>query len=145
MCALWVPLPDSDFYDVDDETGETRNHDTVPLGGFGRLVDAFDKALRRSPRAQVLRGAAGEVVSVRYAEGVGERQRAAGDGSSERPSVLLQTRSGDTIRAGAAIVTVPLGVLQNKGSPRFVPPLPSRKRDALARLTVGALNEIVMR
>lgn len=48
-----------------------------------------------------------------------------------------------TVRAGKAIVTVPLGVLQ-AGSLRFVPDLPAPMRDAIGGLSMGALTKIAV-
>lgn len=43
--------------------------------------------------------------------------------------------------AEAALVTVPLGVLK-AGSISFLPPLPQRKQDAIARMGFGILNKV---
>jgi monoamine oxidase len=48
------------------------------------------------------------------------------------------------LTARAALVTLPLGVLQ-AGTVRFVPALPRAKRDAIARLAMGRVVKIVVR
>jgi monoamine oxidase len=57
--------------------------------------------------------------------------------------VRAQTAAG-MIRAGAAIVTVPVGVLQVEGI-RFTPGLPPETRAALDGLGMGALTKIALR
>ena len=53
------------------------------------------------------------------------------------------------VRAQAALVTVPLGVLQarpsTRGALRFVPPLPAHKRRAIAQLAMGNVVKVVVR
>ncbi|HEX8663307.1 MAG TPA: NAD(P)/FAD-dependent oxidoreductase [Beijerinckiaceae bacterium] len=57
--------------------------------------------------------------------------------------VALDTSQG-TLRAGAAIVTVPVGVLK-AGGLRFVPDLPAATRDALDGLGMGAYTKIALK
>ena len=57
--------------------------------------------------------------------------------------VALDTPAG-TVRAGAAIVTVPVGVLK-AGGLRFVPDLPAATRDALDGLGMGAYTKIALK
>ena len=57
--------------------------------------------------------------------------------------VRVVTKSG-VIGARAAIVTLPVGVLQ-KGSVRFTPELPQRTRDGLAGLGMGALTKVALK
>lgn len=57
--------------------------------------------------------------------------------------VEAETSSG-TIRARAAIITVPVGVLKS-GAIRFVPELPASTQDALAGIGMGALTKIALR
>jgi monoamine oxidase len=59
------------------------------------------------------------------------------------PGVAVTSPSG-TLRAGACIVTVPVGVLK-AGTIRFVPELPAATRDALAGLHMGALTKIALK
>lgn len=49
-----------------------------------------------------------------------------------------------TFEGDAAIITLPLGVLQS-GSVEFSPPLPQNKSDALRGLGMGILNKLVLR
>ena len=57
--------------------------------------------------------------------------------------VRLETNQ-DTVEADAAIITVPLGVLQS-GAVTFSPPLPERKRAAIRTLRMGVLDKLVLR
>ncbi len=57
--------------------------------------------------------------------------------------VAAETSAG-TIRARAAIITVPVGVL-NSGAIRFVPDLPAGAKGALAGIGMGALTKIALR
>jgi monoamine oxidase len=59
------------------------------------------------------------------------------------PDVLIATTAG-TVRAGAAIVTVPVGVLK-AGRIRFTPELPGRTEGALDGLGMGAYTKIALR
>lgn len=59
------------------------------------------------------------------------------------PGVSLETATG-TIRARAAIVTVPINVLK-AGGIRFIPELPAPTRDALDGLGMGALTKIALK
>lgn len=59
------------------------------------------------------------------------------------PGVRVETASG-TISARAAIVTVPVGVLQ-KGGVAFTPRLPGPIQRALDGLTMGALSKIALK
>lgn len=61
----------------------------------------------------------------------------------EGPSVAVTTPSG-TLRAGACILTVPVGVLK-AGGIRFSPALPARQRDALDGIGMGALTKIALK
>jgi monoamine oxidase len=53
------------------------------------------------------------------------------------------------VRARAALITLPLGVLQAapraRGAIRFVPPLPRTKRQAIERLAMGNVVKVVLR
>ncbi len=57
--------------------------------------------------------------------------------------VRIRTGQGD-FEADGAIVTLPLGVLKG-GEVEFDPPLPKRKRRAIERLEMGALDKVVLR
>ncbi len=63
-------------------------------------------------------------------------------------ALRLVTTSGAHVRARAAIVTVPLGVLQaspaKAGGLQFDPPLDDAKRSALAGLAMGYVSRIVL-
>lgn len=55
--------------------------------------------------------------------------------------VEVQTDS-HCLRADAAVVTVPLGVLKAADGLRFSPPLPARKRGAIKRIGFGSMNKV---
>lgn len=57
--------------------------------------------------------------------------------------VRVHTRQG-VFTADALVCTLPLGVLKG-GSVRFEPPLPPGHRAAIARLSMGALDKVVLR
>jgi monoamine oxidase len=57
--------------------------------------------------------------------------------------VVESTEPGDVIPARRAIVTLPLGVLQN-GSVEFDPPLPESKLEAIHGLKAGVLNKLAL-
>lgn len=59
------------------------------------------------------------------------------------PVVELATAQG-AVRAGAAIVTVPVGVVKS-GAIRFIPELPAETQDALDGLGMGAYTKIALK
>lgn len=93
--------------------------DYTTRDGYGALVAAFgrDLPVSLSVLAQTIRW---------------------GDGGVE-----AETSAG-TIRARAAIITVPVGVLKS-GAIRFVPELPATTQTALAGIGMGALTKIALR
>jgi monoamine oxidase len=102
-----------------DEGAELRGGDQLLPAGYARLFSAFrqaDETLFSTP-----------VRSITYGDG----------------GVNLTTDAG-MISADAAIVTIPLGVLQ-RGEPAFDPPLPERHVLAIRRLGMGTLNKIYLR
>lgn len=99
--------------------GETAGNDALVPAGMGALV-----------------GSLGTGVTVELNTAV----RTVHHNDSE---VALVTASGER-RAGWAIVTVPLGVLQ-AGTITFDPPLPAAKTAALGRLGMGLLDKVVLR
>ena len=103
------------FYDDVEFAG--GNH--FPDGGYRRLVGAM---------AAGLDVRSGEVVSrVEYGE----------------HGIEISTSRG-SYAGSAAVVTVPLGVLQS-GAIAFDPPLPAAKASAIARLDMGNFEKIVLR
>ena len=58
------------------------------------------------------------------------------------PQVRIETSRG-TVTADRALVTVPLGVLK-AAAITFDPPLPAPKRNAIARLGFGLLNNCLL-
>ncbi|MEV6771226.1 FAD-dependent oxidoreductase [Nocardia sp. NPDC051030] len=62
-------------------------------------------------------------------------------GDPTRP--VRVTTSAGVVEADKVLVTVPLGVLK-AGEPRFDPPLPELKRQAVDRLGFGTLNKIAL-
>lgn len=61
-----------------------------------------------------------------------------------RRRVTATLRDGTTLTAAAAIVTVPLGVLQ-RGGVTFDPPLPAAAHEALHRIGIGLVEKTVLR
>jgi monoamine oxidase len=57
--------------------------------------------------------------------------------------VRVETTNGGHFDADAAIITLPLGVLQSRAV-RFDPELPARKRDAIQRLGFGLLDKVIL-
>ena len=54
------------------------------------------------------------------------------------------TLAEESIEAGRALVTVPLGVLRSRAL-AFDPPLPREKQDAIDQLRMGLLNKVYLR
>lgn len=102
-----------------DEGAALRGGDQLLPSGYAGLLSAFTAADETH--------FATPVRSIRYGAG----------------GVDLVTDSG-TIPADAAIVTIPLGVLQ-RGEPAFDPVLPDIHTKAIARLGMGTLNKIYLR
>ncbi len=61
-----------------------------------------------------------------------------------RAGATVKTTSGETLQADAAVITLPLGVLQAR-SVRFSPTLPARKIEALRGLKMGPVMKLVYR
>lgn len=89
-----------------------------------------------------------------FVDGVGALVDHLAEGLDVRLSAIVRKISlgNDSVRvstdmadfdADAAIVTLPLGVLKN-GDIRFDPPLPDRKKQAIARLGMGALTKVIL-
>ena len=58
-------------------------------------------------------------------------------------AVRIRCRDGLALTASHAIVCVPLGVLK-RGGPRFSPPLPAERLDAIERLGFGRYEKVVL-
>jgi monoamine oxidase len=111
-----------------DAEGQTSRQ-FRPLGGYGRLLRTLHGALDPR-RVRVLLGT--PVHAIRR-----------GDGAVD----VDATSAGDApvaVRARAAIVTLPVGVLQSP-VPAFEPPLPLVAHDALAQLVMGPVVKLVLR
>ncbi|MDB5028479.1 MAG: amine oxidase, partial [Candidatus Eremiobacteraeota bacterium] len=107
--------------------GQTA-HQFRPLGGYARLLRALHGAL--DPAHAHVRLATPAHVLRRDRDGV---------------TVEAMTATGEPLelRARAAIVTLPIGVLKRDGV-RFEPALPPRTREALARLVMGPVTKLVL-
>ena len=103
-----------------DESAEFSGPDTFFPQGFGQIT------------AMLARG-----LDVRLGARVEDIAR-------EAEELRLTLAGGDSLKAAAAIVTVPLGVLQ-KGALRFAAPLSDAKRRAIAGLRMGLLNKCWLR
>jgi monoamine oxidase len=111
-----------------DPEGQTSRQ-FRPLGGYARLLRTLHGALDPQ-RVRVLLGT--PVHAIRR-----------GDGAVD----VDATSAGDApvaVRARAAIVTLPVGVLQSP-VPAFEPPLTLVARDALAQLVMGPVVKLVLR
>jgi monoamine oxidase len=98
-----------------------------PIGGYGPLVDHLLRALDSSR------------VSIHFGTIVDEIAWQKG-GVCVKATSLGKPR---TFRAGAAIVTLPLGILQHEHVV-FDPPLPRARREALDLLAMGAVCRVQM-
>ncbi|MEA2688458.1 MAG: hypothetical protein QOD51_1065 [Candidatus Eremiobacteraeota bacterium] len=110
------------------ESGQTAEQ-FRPLGGYAHLLRTLLGALDPA------------LVHVRLATPV-HAVRRDGDGVV----IDAMTSAGDPleVRARAAIVTLPAGVL-NANAVRFEPELPRAMRDALARIVMGPVTKLVLR
>jgi monoamine oxidase len=121
------------------EASEAEGGDATqrPLDGYDRLLHFLAAPLARRPGALRLATIATAVRWGRKDEGVEIEARGALGGPPSR------------VRARAALITVPLGVLQAPpralGVIRFVPALPRTKRSAIARLAMGTVVKVVLR
>lgn len=106
----------------------------VSAADYARLWAGEDLVVRRGYGALVERAAEG--LDIRVSSPV-EAIDWSGAG------VRVVTQAG-VIGARAAIVTLPVGVLQN-GGVRFTPELPQRTRDGLAGLGMGALTKVALK
>jgi len=116
-------------------SAEGGNTTLRPLDGYDSLVRSIAAPLTRQAGALRL---ATIVTEVRWkADGVEIVSHGALGGPSAR------------LRARAALITLPLGVLQArppaKGAVRFVPKLPRTKRSAIDRLAMGNVVKVVLR
>ena len=93
--------------------------DVIVSGGFQKIVEPLSDGL-----------------DIRYAHRV---ERVSFDGSG----VKVSTSQG-VIQADRAVVTLPLGVLQ-QDRVRFEPQLPEDKRSSIDRLGMGVMNKIALR
>ena len=85
-----------------------------------------------------------QALAARLAEGLDVRGRHVVERIEHgRAGPARVTTSRESFEGQAVIVTLPLGVLK-AGSVTFDPPLPERKRDAIARLGMGALTKVAL-
>ncbi len=111
-----------------DPSGQTSQQ-FRPLGGYARLMRALVDAL--DPR----------LAHVRLLTPVHALHREAG---GVRADATAASGEAVTVRAKAALVTLPVGVLR-AGSVRFEPALPQRTTDALAQLVMGPVVKLGLR
>jgi monoamine oxidase len=111
------------------EEGGQTSEQFRPLGGYAPLLRTLHGAL--DPERAHVRLATPAHAVRRTADGV---------------EVDATASFGEplAVRARAAIVTLPVGVLQ-ANVVRFEPELPARTRDALARLVMGPVTKLVLR
>jgi monoamine oxidase len=94
------------------------------------------------PGDSLIAGGSGSLIA-KLVEGLDLRLSTPVSRISHGADGVVVTAGGKDLRADAAIVTVPLGVLKS-GSIAFVPPLPARKQEAIRRLGVGSLTKIIL-
>ncbi|CAN7142744.1 FAD-dependent oxidoreductase [Bosea sp. LjRoot90] len=126
--------------------------DLAPVASSGLLLSIGEESARISARDYqrlwsgedyVVPSGYGNLVA-RYGAGLDIRLNqpvTAIDWSGSRVAV---TTAAGTLKARACIVTVPVGVLK-AGGIRFTPELPTRTRDALAGIGMGALTKIALK
>ena len=124
VASGWEHAYGADLERLDRRTGLLSpgfsGPDRVFPGGYGRLVDHLADGLDVRLGCEV----------VRLIVGSG--------------AVDIFLASGERVRAGRVIVTVPLGVLQRK-SITFEPALPAAKQEAIDRLGFGLLDKCALR
>ena len=105
------------FY-LSHESVRQSDDDRMVVGGYDRLVEGLLGDL------EVRLGQAATAVK------------------QSREGVTVETSSG-VVRADAAVVTLPLGVLQAQAV-AFEPALPALKREAIGRLRMGDFNKVIL-
>lgn len=109
-----------------DASGGPRGVDSAGEDAYSdfRILDGYDSYYERLADGLDIR--LGCVVrEIDWTDGVG-----------------IRAESGEMYAADAAVITLPLGVLQSDRV-RFKPPLPARKREALAGLKMGPVMKLV--
>lgn len=117
---------------ADELLSGVNSQSTRPLGGYAPVLAALQRAC----------GAAG--VDVRLSSVV---QTCAWRRGHVSVNVLAPSGDVQTIRAKAAIVSVPAGVLAHRGDDGelvFEPDLPSSKREALSKIAMGHVVKIAL-
>ncbi|MCY7300323.1 MAG: FAD-dependent oxidoreductase, partial [Ilumatobacteraceae bacterium] len=100
-----------------DEGDEFEGRDALLDGGYGTLVDTLADGLDVRLGWQVA-----EIVH-------------------DESTVIVRSTTGAELRATAAVITLPVGVLTS-GTVQFSPPLPESKDSALAALPSGLLDKL---
>ncbi|MFZ4809739.1 MAG: FAD-dependent oxidoreductase [Ilumatobacteraceae bacterium] len=103
-----------------DEGVEITGAEALLPGGYGPLLEQL-----------------AEGIEVRLSSPIAAVASPGGDG------VVVTLVDGTTVAGKAAIITLPLGVLQS-GAVTFDPPLPGAHTDAIARLGMGVLEKLVI-
>lgn len=142
------PVPDVSILErVGGPTSEvaeaTMALSRMSLGDEPERISALDYARLWAGDDLVLREGYGALIE-RAAEGLDVRLGAPVTQIDWSGAGVRVTTARGVITARAAIVTIPVGVLQ-RGGVRFTPNLPARARDGLAGLGMGALSKIALR
>lgn len=115
----------------------------MSLGDEPERISAADYARLWAGDDLIVRQGYGALVE-RAAQGLNVRLSTPVDAIDwSGPGVRVTTKAG-VIGARAAIVTLPVGVLQ-RGGVRFTPELPQRTRDGLGGLGMGALTKVALK
>lgn len=115
----------------------------MSLGDEPERISAVDYARLWAGDDLVVRQGYGSLVE-RAAQGLDVRLSTPVEAVDWSGAGVRVTMKSGVIRARAAIVTLPVGVLQ-KGGVRFTPDLPQRTRDGLAGLGMGALTKVALK
>jgi monoamine oxidase len=115
----------------------------MSLGDEPERISAADYARLWAGDDLIVRQGYGNLVE-RSAEGLDIRLSTPVQAIDWSGAGVRVTTSAGVIGARAAIVTLPVGVLQ-KGGVRFTPELPQRTRDGIAGIGMGALTKVALK
>ena len=139
-CAGELRHVSNTWWDQDDADGGFHGYHVMFPLGYGQLSDAL---------AENLDVRLGQAVNRIEYENDDERDDNDGAGSDHRmsPRVRIQTASGEWFYGDLCVVTLPLGVLQNRNkqdSVVFSPSLPAHKNASIRKMGAGLMNKVVL-
>lgn len=128
---LWHSIANLDYADDYDNLSDLALDEGEEFGGPDVMISGgYDQILAGFETDGVRLHLASPIVQITYGTGGVEIVTAAGSNSG-------------TLTAQAAIVTLPLGVLQS-GAVQFAPSLPPEVQASLSRLRMGSLEKVVL-